>query len=251
MRRTEEQRRLVDVFSAVCAEVGAPLPARARVLDFGCGEGEAVVAWRAAGHDAVGCDIVLERPGEGLYLIETPYRLPFAAATFDLVVSNQVLEHVQDHDLAFSEISRVLKPGSVSLHLFPARWSPKEVHLGIPFGGVLQARWWVTLWARLGIRNRFQTDLPWREVADLDVEYLRTRTNYLTRKQLAAVASRWFEEVRFIEILALKYGRRSRHLYPLARGAPLLATLYGGLRSRFLLLRARETGSDSNEALAQ
>jgi SAM-dependent methyltransferase len=208
------------------------------VLDFGCGEGEEVAAWRVAGYEAFGCDIVLERPGEWLHLIEKPYRLPFEDASLDFVVSNQVLEHVQDHDAAFAEISRILKPGAISLHLFPSRWTPIEVHSRVPLASVMQQRRWLGLWARLGIRNEFQMDLSWREVTDMNIDYLRTRTNYLSRAQLIATGNRWFEEVRLVEDLGLKHGRRTQRVYPLVKVAPPLARLYSGLRSRFLLLRA-------------
>ena len=235
--RGQEPTRLVGFFSAVAADLSSPLGAGARVLDFGCGEGEEVEAWRTAGYEAYGCDIVLERHGEWLSLIEQPYRLPFEDASFDLVVSNQVLEHVQDHDAAFREISRVLKPGATSLHLFPARWMPIEVHSHVPLATVVQQRWWLGCWARLGIRNEFQNDLTWHQVADMNLEYLRTRTNYLTRRQLIAAGDRWFDEVRLVEELGLKHGRRTQRVYPLVKIAPPLAWMYSELRSRLLFLR--------------
>ena len=70
--------------------------------------------------------------------------LPFADNTFDFVFSDQVLEHVQDHNLAFAEIARVMKPGGISLHIFPARLKPTEAHVFVPLGGVMQSRWWLT-----------------------------------------------------------------------------------------------------------
>ena len=234
--RLHEQPRLVQVFTSIAEDLGYQLPAPATVLDFGCGEGDAVMAWRAAGHEAVGCDIVLERPGEWLYLIEEPYRLPFTDAAFDLVVSNQVLEHVQDHHAAFAEIKRVLKPGALSLHLFPSRWAPKEVHTLVPLASVVPTRWWLASWARLGVRNEFQSGLSSREVTEMNLDYLRTRTNYLSRRQLISAGNRWFDDVRFIEQLLLKYGRRTQRFYPLVKVVPLLARIYSGLRARCLLL---------------
>jgi SAM-dependent methyltransferase len=237
--RAQEQSRLVHFFIAVAADVGNPLDAQGSVLDFGCGDGDGVAAWRAAGYEAFGCDIVLERPGEGLYLIEEPYRLPFPDASFDLVVSDQVLEHVHDHDVAFMEISRVLKPGAISLHLFPSRWAPREVHAGVPLASVVRWHWWFALWARLGIRNEFQSCMSWREVTDMNLDYLRTRTNYVSRRRLLETARRWFQDARFVEDLALKHGRRTQRVYPLVKIVPPLARLYSGLRARFLLLRTR------------
>ena len=50
------------------------------------------------------------------------FRIPFENEKFDIVISNQVFEHVADYDLAFKEISRVLKKEGISLNFF---------HLGI------------------------------------------------------------------------------------------------------------------------
>jgi SAM-dependent methyltransferase len=244
--RAPGQRWLVRFFTAVAADVGRPISPRATVLDFGCGDGGAVEAWSETGREAFGCDIALDRPAERLRVIETPYRLPFDDGAFDLVVSNMVLEHVQDHHTAFGEICRVLRPGGVSLHVFPGRWAPIEPHLRIPLATVVQDRWWLALWARLGVRNEFQSGLPWREVTAFNVEYLRTRTSYLTRKKLLNTAQQWFDEAAFVEALALKHGRRTKAVYPLARIVPPVARLYAELRTRLLLLgRADPTATHS------
>jgi SAM-dependent methyltransferase len=60
-------------------------------------------------------------------------RAPFSDATFDLVINNQVLEHVTDLDVAVREIARVLKPGGSCLSLFPDKSVWREGHCGIPF----------------------------------------------------------------------------------------------------------------------
>jgi SAM-dependent methyltransferase len=235
-QRAPGQRWLVEFFTAVAADVGRVVSQDATVLDFGCGDGGAVEAWRDSGREAFGCDIAVHRSGDRLRAIETPYRLPFDDGTFDLVVSNMVLEHVQDYGVAFGEIRRVLKPGAISLHVFPARWAPIEPHLRIPLATVLQSRWWLALWARLGVRNEFQSGLPWRDVAAFNAEYLRTRTNYPARKELLGIAQRWFDEAAFVEALALKHGRRTKLAYPAARILPPLTRLYAELRMRLLLL---------------
>jgi ubiquinone/menaquinone biosynthesis C-methylase UbiE len=238
--RAHELRRLPNFFVSIAADIGYVLPPGAKILDFGCGSGVAVGAWRAAGFEAFGCDTVLESPGEWLRVIERPYRLPFKEASFDLVVSNQVLEHVQDHNAAFREIRRVLKPGAISLHQFPPRWTPIEPHVLVPLATVIQAPWWLALWARLGIRNAFQSGLRWRDVAAFNARYLREQTTYLPRRELLAIAHRWFEDARFIEAVALRHGRRTRFLYPLVRHVPLAAHVYSGVRARLLLLRRDE-----------
>jgi SAM-dependent methyltransferase len=62
-------------------------------------------------------------------------QLTFASASFELVLCNELFEHVYDLDLAFSEIARVLRPGGRLVATFPlafgqyksiekARWNP-------------------------------------------------------------------------------------------------------------------------------
>jgi SAM-dependent methyltransferase len=59
--------------------------------------------------------------------------IPFASGVFDLVINNQVMEHVEDIDAVLSEIHRVLKPGGVVLSLFPDHSIWREGHCGVPF----------------------------------------------------------------------------------------------------------------------
>jgi ubiquinone/menaquinone biosynthesis C-methylase UbiE len=40
-------------------------------------------------------------------------RIPFPDESFDIVITNSVLEHVSDIDACFSEISRILRPGGL------------------------------------------------------------------------------------------------------------------------------------------
>jgi SAM-dependent methyltransferase len=113
-----------------------------RVLDYGCGAGQIVQKLRAFGIDAYGCDLFYgggdsspKIPPEVRDRIQrmTDQRIPFPDNSFDLVINNQVMEHVEDLGAVLTEINRVLKPGGRVLSLFPDRGVWREGHCGIPF----------------------------------------------------------------------------------------------------------------------
>ena len=233
--------RNVKTICAIVADLGCQLNTRWKVLDFGCGEGRTVEAFRQAGYDACGCDVVLrEGPHNGsLRLIDSATgRLPFPDDSFDLVVSESVFEHVMDYPAALAELRRVSKRGGIGVHVFPARWSPREPHVFVPFAGVVRSRAWLAFWAFWGIRNQFQKRKGFREVADLNLDYLRDRTNYLREAEIREMFERYFEDVEFREDFFLRhsYGG-ARHIYPLTRAVPFLTFLYRNLRMRCVVTR--------------
>lgn len=80
----------------------------ARVLDYGCSD----MQYRdlfGEGIELVGADL----PGNELATIEigADGRLPLEDDSFDVVLSTQVLEHVEDPALYLAECERVLRPG--------------------------------------------------------------------------------------------------------------------------------------------
>jgi SAM-dependent methyltransferase len=64
--------------------------------------------------------------------------LPFPDASVDLVISRAVLEHVSDVGAAARHAARVTRPGGVSLHFVPGRWSLFGIAArALPFGPLL------------------------------------------------------------------------------------------------------------------
>jgi len=61
-------------------------------------------------------------------LVAAAEHLPYPANTFDTVLSNEVLEHVQDDRASAQEMVRVLKPGGRVVLFTPNRWYPFETH---------------------------------------------------------------------------------------------------------------------------
>ncbi|MBP8947741.1 MAG: class I SAM-dependent methyltransferase [Candidatus Promineofilum sp.] len=55
-------------------------------------------------------------------------QLPFADDSFDLILSNEVIEHVADDRAAVAEMARVARPGGRIVIFAPNRWYPVEQH---------------------------------------------------------------------------------------------------------------------------
>jgi SAM-dependent methyltransferase len=101
------------------------LPARARVLDVGCGTGANAAVLSSAGRFVVGVDaaampLALGRKDSDAILRADGRALPFADRVFDLVCALDVLEHLDDDAAAARELRRVLRPGGALVVFVPA-----------------------------------------------------------------------------------------------------------------------------------
>jgi SAM-dependent methyltransferase len=239
----------VSTYLQVLGSLGHELRPDSSILDFGCGRGEAVTNLLDAGFSARGCDLrfpentstnVLVESGALAEIREHPYGLPYPDACFDAVISDQVFEHVIDYDSAIDEIYRVLKPGGVTLHIFPSRLSPVEVHTHVPAAGFFAPYWWLSLWAHLGIRRMpSQVDKTAAQSAHHTYSYLRQNTNYHNRNWIRAAFERRFRSVTFCERELLHQSQRGRWVSQLAPAVPLFSVAYSAFWERVVFAEKR------------
>lgn len=125
-----ERRRLIR-------RLVAPL-AIGRCLDVGCGSAGNTrelldLGWQAAGVELTEVASRIAH-GRGVPVVRgDARRLPFDDDTFDLVVSTDVWEHVEEDDAIARESFRVLRPGGRLIVAVPAGlvlWSGHDVALG-------------------------------------------------------------------------------------------------------------------------
>ena len=126
--RAGQERRL----AMICAAAGERI--HGRVFENGCGLGAYLARLAEDAAFAVGLDIEMDRARQaraaaGVHTLSgAGEALPFPANQFDLVLSNEVLEHVLDDRQAAREIVRVLNPGGRLVLFCPNRGYPFETH---------------------------------------------------------------------------------------------------------------------------
>lgn len=160
------------------------------VLDFGCGDG--AFSWFMAQRGARVCGIDLaaeavafanrrhDELGTGArFYVESCYETHFPPASFDGVLSTDVIEHVQDPQRFLAEIDRVLRPGGTAIISTPIRLTEQ------PLDRLHVVEWFPGDFATL-IRSvfpdaRFCASHPvfWAECAQRS-KLLRTLTNLLS-----------------------------------------------------------------------
>lgn len=238
-------QRVVPVFEHIAQADKHPLRKDARVLDFGAGAGRHVAEFRSAGYDAWGVDVQYISNTDGsveedyLRRVEPPdYVLPFERDEFDFVYSTSTMEHVLDPGTALAEIARVLRPGGLSIHVFPSRWRPIEPHMFVPLGGRVQSFAALRLWSALGIRNSWQKGLSGTEVALCNVQYCKTGISYPTATEWRLRSRDLFAEVHWAERHFVEATRRTGSLSRKVVCHPVGEWLYRRLHTRVLVLRA-------------
>ena len=91
-----------------------------RVLDVACGTGYGTNILAQAAAEATGMDIDASairrakrkyRRANLKFVTADCYEMPFEGQSFDMVVANEMIEHIEDHDRFVEEVRRVLRPG--------------------------------------------------------------------------------------------------------------------------------------------
>lgn len=101
-----------------------------RILNAGCGSGELSNLLAAAGHQVVGVDpdptyiqLARDRAGDrfpdSTFVVSTIEDYT-GEADFDVAVSTDVLEHIEDDVTAFEKMARLVRPGGLVLVTVPA-----------------------------------------------------------------------------------------------------------------------------------
>lgn len=125
--RAGQERRLKMILDA------AGERSQGRILENGCGIGLYLERLAAGSSMAIGLELDLARAREARQRVPhvtggTGEALPFPDESFDLILSHEVLEHVQDDRASVQEMVRTLKRGGRLVVFTPNRGYPCETH---------------------------------------------------------------------------------------------------------------------------
>ena len=125
--RAGQKRRLEMIVRAAGERI------QGYILENGCGVGMYVEHLSPLGGKVLGLEFDFERAAEARknsdHIINaTGESLPLPETTFDLILSHEVLEHVQDDRAAVCEMFRTLKSGGRAVIFVPNRGYPFETH---------------------------------------------------------------------------------------------------------------------------
>ena len=196
--------------SVIPAKAGIQKPAKTLCPDHA----QLVLELLKGNVDAFGCDIFYggadrlssvptELLESGVIRVMDGSVIPFDANSFDFVINNQVMEHVENLDAVLAEIHRVLKPGGAVLSLFPSKEVWHEGHCGIPLLHRLskgRARlYYASALRMLGVgysKDRYPGVMRWSQHW---CEYLDRWTHYRTRREIDSAYSKYFIDIQHIE----------------------------------------------------
>jgi SAM-dependent methyltransferase len=198
-----------------------------RILDYGCGEGQTISLGLSRGLDIWGAEI-FPSANARVVLIENG-RAGFPDGHFDMVICNQVLEHVAEPSQVLADSFRLLRPDGVFLAAFPVRETWWEAHVGLYFGhrfakGSRWRRQYFTICHRLGfgLDRVNSTSLQWAVEAE---RMLDAHCFYRSRAYLWPMIATIFGSA--IEDISAQYMRARLGAYTLpAKADPLLRLIY-------------------------
>ena len=161
------------------------LPEIGNILEIGCGTGGFLAAAAKSGRNAIGIDIasrwlvvarrrlrdVFKYNNNSAMIPACAENLPYRDNSWDLIVADSLLEHVDDSVAVIREMVRVISPGGLILIWTPnRRWPGPDPHVGLWLVKFLPKEWAKKyLNSRRGniFRPECRSDLEWESLLKL------------------------------------------------------------------------------------
>ena len=150
------------------------------ILDIGCGNGEIATYLSRKCANLVSIDIEDNRENEAnkkpLNFLLSNESLPFKNNSFDIVVSNHVIEHVSNNQEHIEEIYRVLNDDGIVYIATPNRLWPWEVHYKLPLLHYLPTKTFMSILKHTNLYHENLNLLFWWDLKKLIKSRFKIKT---------------------------------------------------------------------------
>jgi 2-polyprenyl-3-methyl-5-hydroxy-6-metoxy-1,4-benzoquinol methylase len=161
------------------------------VLDIGSGYGHTALALARRCRSVVGIEpsLAVARQAQQEQQAKQVHNVAFVHQTleafqterhFDLIILDNVLEHLPDQPATLARIAELLRPGGVLYIVVPNKWWPVEVHYRLPFLGWLPLRL-ANFYLRISGKGRDYTDASYAPGFIRMVRLMNERTEWTWR----------------------------------------------------------------------
>ncbi len=126
-------------FISILDRVARMFNSHNKILDVGCGRGEATHYLSTEGFDCTGLELtdfypkrkeLWKRMPNTKFQVYNGEDFPFKDQTFDGVLLNNIFEHIEDKGLFISEVKRILKSNGVVVFILPTlQWKISRLHI--------------------------------------------------------------------------------------------------------------------------
>lgn len=221
-----------------------------KILDMGCGDGSLVHKLLDLGFNAYGVDIgfkngintkdllskkrlqIIKGDSNRSKMDSLNYKIPFDDNYFDLVISDQTIEHVEDLEKFVKESFRVLKQNCNFLAYFPSKHKFIEPHVGIPFGGIFHSKEYIKLCCSLNFSfKKYRYENSYLDIYN----YLKYKTHYRDENEIKYIFGKYYKIIDFKpRNILLNYDTL---LSSIILKTPLGPYFFGKLWSKFIVAK--------------
>jgi len=158
--RAARAKGLVDQALTACEHFLLEDTSELTLIDVGCGYGHTSSEYAKRFKTVVGLEPSLPLYQEASRLTQNVHNVTVRHSraelleensVYDVVILDNVLEHIEQQYQSIENIVRAMRPGGVAYIVVPNKWWPIEVHYGLPFLSYLplsMANWYLRLSGR-------------------------------------------------------------------------------------------------------
>ena len=206
---------------------------KAYLLDFGCGAPKSLflqkLQLREVCKNLYGVDVYPTQESQKRLNMNIEYIKPYEEIPFqekfDLIISNQVFEHIENIEIIYKQLFKKLKKGGLIIAGFPTKEIILEPHIKLPlFHRIKKQSFFYNLYLKiaakfnLGSFSEFKNNkLNKKKYLNFRKSYMDKSVHYLSLKQHLNIINIYFTKVEDISDYYCKFSRGKKRITSLIK----------------------------------